>query len=267
MDENTRRLQALVDLIRARNPYQLSRDGELSLPGFAPIALLGLSDEQATLRLTYEPGLHGVNIRLTRLPLRRTGVAGLKPFGYDIFNKGAPSTFAPVANVPVPADYVVGPTDILNVQLYGDQNRSLRLTVDRDGSINIPELGPMQVAGERFSRVKESIEARFEHRKLGVHASVSMGDTRSLHVFVLGEVRRPGSYTLQWTRDDHFRVVRSRRDQAHRFTARCAVEAPGRTGAAFGPVQHADSRRHGRRCQASRGGRGLRASYRSDRKR
>lgn len=196
MDENTRRLQALVDLIRARNPYQLSRDGELSLPGFAPIALLGLSDEQATLRLTYEPGLHGVNIRLTRLPLRRTGVAGLKPFGYDIFNKGAPSTFAPVANVPVPADYIVGPTDILNVQLYGDQNRSLRLTVERDGSINIPELGPMQVAGERFSRVKESIEARFEHRKLGVHASVSMGDTRSLHVFVLGEVRRPGSYTL-----------------------------------------------------------------------
>ena len=195
--EETRRFKALVDLIRARNPYQLSREGELSLPGFAPIALLGLSDEQATLRLTVEPGLHGLNTRLTRLLLHKTGVAGLRPFGYDLFTSGAaPSTFAPVANVPVPSDYVIGPGDILNTQLYGDQNKSLRLVVDREGFINLPELGPMHVAGEHFTSVKESIQARFEHRKLGVHASVSMGDTRALHVFVLGAARRPGTYTL-----------------------------------------------------------------------
>jgi len=195
--EETKRLRSLVDLIRSRNPYQLSGEGDLMLPGFAPIPLMGLSDEQATLRLTVEPGLRGLNIRLTRLLLRKTGVAGLRPFGYDIFTNGAPpSTFAPVANVPVPEDYVVGPGDILSVQLYGDQNRSLRLTVERDGFITLPELGPMRVAGERFTAVKESIEARYEQRRLGVHANVSMGDTRSLHVFVLGAAKRPGSYTL-----------------------------------------------------------------------
>ena len=196
-DEQTKRLQAQAELIRSRNPYQLSKEGALTLPGFVPIALLGLSDDQATLRLTVEPGLRGLGIHLTRLALRKSGVAALRPFGYDLFSKGpAPSTFAPVANVPVPSDYVVGPGDVFNVQLYGDQNRSLRLAVDRDGFINLPELGPMQVAGEHFTSVKESIEARFEHRKLGVHASVSMSDTRALEVFVLGEARRPGTYTL-----------------------------------------------------------------------
>lgn len=191
------RLESLVDLIRLSNPYQLSRDGELTLPGFPPIALLGLSDDQATLRLSVEPGLHGLSIHLTRLPLRKTGVAGLKPFGYDLFTKGQPpSTFAPLANTPVPSDYVLGPGDILNAQLYGEQNRLLRLGVDRDGTITIPELGPMHVSGERFSNVKQAIEARFEQRKLGVHASVSMGDTRALHVFVLGDARRPGTYTV-----------------------------------------------------------------------
>jgi len=196
-DDQARRLQVLVDLIRARNPYQLSREGELTLPGFAPIALLGLSDEQATLRLSVEPGLRGLSIHLTRLSLRKTGVAGLKPFGYDLFTSGAPpSTFAPVANVPVPSDYVIGPGDILNLQLFGEQNRAHRLVVDRDGLVNLPELGPMRVVGEHFSSVKEAIEGRYENRKLGVHASVSMGDTRSLHVFVVGAARRPGTYTL-----------------------------------------------------------------------
>ena len=195
-EEETRRLQHQVDLIRSKNPYQLSKDGELTLPGFAPIALLGLSDDQATLRLKVEPGLHGLHVRLTRLPLRKTGVAGLKPFGYSLFSKSAPSTFAPVANVPVPAGYIVGPGDQLSLQLYGNQNRSQTLKVERDGHVLIPDIGPMNVSGQPFSSVKAAIEARVERQKLGVHALVSMGDTRAINVFVLGEARRPGTYTL-----------------------------------------------------------------------
>jgi polysaccharide export outer membrane protein len=195
-DEETRRLQQQLDLIRARNPYQLTRDGELTLPGFAPIALLGLSDEQATLRLKVEPGLRGLSLRLTRLPLRKTGVAGLKPFGYSLFSKAAPSTFAPVGNVPVPSDYILGPGDQLSVQLYGSQNRTLTLKVERDGHIVLPDIGPMNVSGQRFTSVKSAIEERVERQKLGVHAIVSMGDTRAIRVFVLGEARRAGTYTL-----------------------------------------------------------------------
>ncbi|HEX4389518.1 MAG TPA: SLBB domain-containing protein [Steroidobacteraceae bacterium] len=195
-DRERQRLVDMVDLIRSKNPYRLTREGTLLLPGFAPISLLGLGDDQATLRLSVEPALRGLTIHVTRLPLRRAGVEGLKPFGYDMFGKKSPSTFAPFNNIPVPSDYIVGPGDEINVQLYGNQNRTLRLTVTRDGQLNLPDIGPISVAGQRFTSVKAEIESRVQKQLIGMKASVSMGDTRSIHVYVLGEAKRPGSYTL-----------------------------------------------------------------------
>ena len=196
VEKERQRLQPLIDLIRAKNPYRLSREGALTLPGFAPIPLLGLTDDQATMRLSVEPALLGLNIHLAKLPLLKTGVEGLKPFGYDLFGKKPPSTFAPFNNVPVPAEYIVGAGDEIDVQLYGNQNRSLKLIVSRDGHVNLPDIGPVNVAGQRFTSVKADLEGHIERQLIGVRASVSMGDTRSIQVFVLGEARRPGSYTL-----------------------------------------------------------------------
>jgi polysaccharide biosynthesis/export protein len=167
----------------------------LNLPGFPGIPLAGLTDEQATLRLKTEPNLRRLDVRVTRLPLKETGPEALKPFGYDLFS-GAPSTFAPVTDVPVPSDYIVGPGDQLEVQLYGNQSRTFRLLVGRDGRISFPDLGPISVAGTLFSDVKASLESRVERQMVGVRASVSLGDTRSIRVFVLGEVTQPGSYTV-----------------------------------------------------------------------
>jgi len=181
--------------IKARNPYRLDRSGAILMPGFAPIPLAGLSEEQAALRLSAEPSLNRLVIKVMRLPLEKSGPAGLKPFGYDLF-KDSPSTFAPVTNVPVPAEYIVGPGDELEVILYGNQNRTLRLTVGRDGRVNFPELGPISVAGQRFSAVQATLEERVASQMIGVRASVSMGDIRSVGVFVLGEANRPGSYTV-----------------------------------------------------------------------
>jgi len=82
-DDAKKRLQDLMGLIRSKNPYRLSIDGVLSLPGFAGIALLGLNEEQATLRLKAEPAFRDLDVRITRLPLKKTGAEGLKPFGYD----------------------------------------------------------------------------------------------------------------------------------------------------------------------------------------
>src|SRR5690606_11117683 len=67
------RLEGLVNQIHARNPYQVDRNGQLYLPGFAPIALSGLTEQQATQRLSLEPALRELDIRLTRLPLSQTG--------------------------------------------------------------------------------------------------------------------------------------------------------------------------------------------------
>jgi len=193
--EEKERRQKLVDLIRSRNPYRLSRDGVLNLPGFEGIPLAGLTEFQATVRLQAQRELRDLDVGLIRLPLKKIGVEALKPFGYDLFDR-SPSTFAPVTNVPVPADYVVGAGDELSVQLYGNQNRSLTLVVGRDGRINFPELGPINVSGQRFNSVKDSIEARVQRQMIGVRASVSMGDTRSIRVFVLGEAKWPGSYAI-----------------------------------------------------------------------
>ncbi len=190
-----KKLNELITLIRSKNPYTLTRDGSLLLPGFASMPLAGLSVEQATARVSAEPAFLQLQLTLSLLPLDKSGVAALKPFGYDLFDN-APSTFAPVTDVPVPADYVVGPGDTFNIQLYGNQNRNVKLIVGRDGRISFPELGPISVGGQTFTAVQAELESRVSRQMIGVKASVTMGETRSIRVFVLGEANLPGSYTV-----------------------------------------------------------------------
>jgi polysaccharide biosynthesis/export protein len=188
-------LQSLIDLVRLHNPYQLDDTGALLLPGFSPIMLAGLDEEQATRRLSAVGAFALLDVKVTRLPVRKSGAAGLKPFGYDLFKDGV-TNFAPLTDVPVPADYIVGPGDRLSVQLFGTQNRNLRLVVGRDGRVNFPELGPISVGGRSFASVAADIEARVARQMIGIRASVGLGDTRSIQVFVMGEADRPGSYTV-----------------------------------------------------------------------
>ncbi|RBP69249.1 SLBB domain-containing protein [Marinobacter nauticus] len=120
---------------------------------------------------------------------------GLKPFGYDLF-AGDPSTFAPVTEIPVPSDYTMGPGDVLRIQLWGKENQNLELPVSRDGTISFPDSGPLSVAGLSFDEAREQIRTRVSEQYIGVQASVSLGELRSVRVFVLGEARNPGSYTV-----------------------------------------------------------------------
>ena len=120
---------------------------------------------------------------------------GLKPFGYDLF-AGDPSTFAPVTEIPVPTDYTLGPGDVLRVQLWGKENQNLELPVSRDGTISFPDSGPLSVAGLSFDEAREQIRTRVSEQYIGVQASISLGELRSMRVFVLGEARNPGSYTV-----------------------------------------------------------------------
>jgi protein involved in polysaccharide export with SLBB domain len=181
--------------IRSRNPYQLDSSGALHLPGFEPIMLAGLDEKQATHRLAVLGAFIKLDVKVAKLPVRKSGVAGLKPFGYDLF-KDRLSTFAPINDVPLPSDYIVGAGDQLTVQLFGSQNRNLRLTVTRDGNVNFPEIGPIHVAGRTFASVAADIESRVPKQMIGVRASVSVGDTRAVRVFVMGDANRPGSYTV-----------------------------------------------------------------------
>src|SRR5450755_3398711 len=81
-DDELKERDKLFDLIRSKNPYQLSHDGALFLPGFAPIPLGGLTEDLAALRIQVEPAVRDFYIRVTKLPLKKLGTAALKPFGY-----------------------------------------------------------------------------------------------------------------------------------------------------------------------------------------
>ena len=188
-------LEELRDRIQARNPYRLDRLGRLDIAELGPIALAGLTEIQAEQRLSVAIQLSDFKVDIIRLPLERMGEEALEPFGYDLF-AGIPTTFAPATDIPVPADYVIGPGDQIRVQLFGDVNESYVLTVSRDGTINFPQLGPIDVSGQAFAQVREDLEERIARQMIGTSASVTVGETRSIRVFVLGEAYLPGSYTV-----------------------------------------------------------------------
>lgn len=186
-----RALEELRSRLLAGNPYRLDRAGVLHLPGAPPIPLAGLDVKQATARLNADPALAELAVSVALLPVE----PALKPFGYDLFTS-VPTTFAPATDIPVPAEYVVGPGDTLEVLLVGEGGGRYTLTVGRDGTVDFPELGPIAIAGLRFASAKELLERRVSEQMIGMRASVSMGALRSIQVFVLGEAERPGSYTV-----------------------------------------------------------------------
>ncbi len=119
----------------------------------------------------------------------------LKQFGYDLF-AGSPTTFAPATDIPVPVNYIVGPGDEIRIQFFGQESASYDLYVSREGVLNIPDLGPMQVTGLSFNELKTEISRRVTDQMIGVQAFVSMGELRSIRIFVLGDAQQPGAYTV-----------------------------------------------------------------------
>ena len=126
--------------------------------------------------------------------LKSTG-RDLPVFGYNLFD-GALSTFAPLDRVPVPSDYVIGPGDEIMVRAWGQIDVDVRTTVDRNGRIYIPKVGAINVAATRYqdldSRVRSSVARVFKNFDL----VVTLGELRSIQIFVVGQVRRPGSFTV-----------------------------------------------------------------------
>jgi protein involved in polysaccharide export with SLBB domain len=118
----------------------------------------------------------------------------LEQFGYSVFAEPV-STFAPATNVPVSDDYILGPGDGLTVLLWGRVNETLRLPVQRDGTVLMPRIGPIQVAGLNFGQAKKLVESRVGQIE-GVQVNVTMGAIRTIQVFVMGKVNQPGLYTI-----------------------------------------------------------------------
>ncbi|MEH6635510.1 MAG: SLBB domain-containing protein [Halioglobus sp.] len=121
--------------------------------------------------------------------------ADLEQFGYDIFGQ-VPSTFSPVAGIPVPPNYRIGPGDTIIVQLFGKRNVEYKLVVTRDGNILVPEYGPVTLAGMTFDEAEQRLTEGFESQVIGVKAVVTMGQLRTIQIRLAGDVVQPGVYTI-----------------------------------------------------------------------
>lgn len=117
----------------------------------------------------------------------------LRPFGGRLMESAG--DYAMILDIPVPGDYDVGPGDSIQLQLFGKENRGYTLLVSREGVINLPDVGPLSVSGMTFESVSKAILERISKQKIGVEASVTMGQLRSIQVFMAGDVNYPGSFT------------------------------------------------------------------------
>ena len=116
-------------------------------------------------------------------------------FGYDIFQK-TPTTFAPVENIPVPSDYIIGPGDTFKVQIFGPVDVEYSLVVTRDGRILVPEIGDIQVGGMTFEEAKYIINEKAIKLRIGVKTAITLSNLQTIQIMVVGEVEKPGLYTI-----------------------------------------------------------------------
>lgn len=113
--------------------------------------------------------------------------------GYNLFNG---QKFSSLANVPVPASYVIGPGDDIDLKLWGSVDVAVRLTVDRNGQINIPKVGTVTVSGTRADQLEKTLHAHIGRVFNNYELNATLGRLRSIQVYVVGQARQPGAYTV-----------------------------------------------------------------------
>ena len=116
-------------------------------------------------------------------------------YGESLFRQ-VPTTFAPLDMVPVPPDYVIGPGDELRIRVWGQVNFRADVRVDRSGEVYLPQIGQVQVAGMPFSAVDGHLRAAIGRVYRNFDLTVDVGQIRAIQVYLAGEARRPGVYTV-----------------------------------------------------------------------
>jgi protein involved in polysaccharide export with SLBB domain len=119
----------------------------------------------------------------------------LPVFGSNLF-QNVPSTFAPLDMVPVPPDFVIGPGDELRIRVWGQVNFQANLRVDRSGQIFLPQVGPVHVAGLLYSDLTAHLRSEMGRVYRNFDLSADIGQIHSVQVYVSGQARRPGVYTV-----------------------------------------------------------------------
>lgn len=172
---------------------------ELPKPSLAVPALPGSDPTRATdprlpeAKTPIKPELPAlINTQFQRFAQEATGKL-LPLYGYKLFDGGR---YPALTDVPAPSNYVLGVGDEIDLKIWGVVDLALRLTVDRNGQITIPKVGNVTVSGIRADQLEKQLKTQVARVFSNFELSATLGRLRSVQIFVVGEARQPGAYTV-----------------------------------------------------------------------
>ena len=175
--------------------------GAINQSGMSGQADAGIADMESRMRTNTEGADEGQTGAATHAAPISAPVAAAEPastsriYGHDIFNKRLLS-FEPSMNIATPQNYVLGPGDVVIVDIYGASQKSSQLEVSPEGTVVIEGYGPVKVGGLTVAAARQKLRSTLGARYKSSSLDVNVGQTRSIMVNVMGEVNTPGTYTL-----------------------------------------------------------------------
>ncbi len=136
------------------------------------------------------PSLYDLYSQYSRRPIE------LKRFGTDIFETGTGNLDQLPMDLPAGPEYVLGPGDGLNIDLWGSVSQRLHRVVDREGRLSLPEIGSVQVSGHSLGDVQRIVQSALRSQFRQLEADLSLDRLRTVRVYVVGDVERPGAYDV-----------------------------------------------------------------------
>jgi polysaccharide biosynthesis/export protein len=136
------------------------------------------------------PSLYDMYVQAVTRP------AAPRRFGTEVFENGTRDSQLIPMDLPVGPDYVVGPGDGLSVDLWGGISQRLYRTVDREGRVSLPEMGPILVSGKSLAAVQENLQQILRTQYRDVSADVSLSRLRTIRIYEVGDVASPGAYDI-----------------------------------------------------------------------
>jgi protein involved in polysaccharide export with SLBB domain len=136
------------------------------------------------------PSLYDLYAQYSRQPSR------LERFGVDVFRNGTGNLDELPMDLPAGPDYVIGPGDGLTINLSGGVSQRLQRVVDREGRVTLPEVGAVEVSGRNLGDVQHIVRAILRSQFRDAEADVSLSRIRTVRVYVVGDVERPGAYDV-----------------------------------------------------------------------
>jgi len=173
-----------------------------SLAGMNASVISGADPKPQSPLLAASQNLKALKPNAFQTYLLQTTGQSLKVFGSEFFENSSgtqtnqPSPFVPVVNAPATPEYVLGAGDQLLVRAWGSININFQATVDRNGFIALPKVGAISLAGVKLAKAEGVIEQAISKYYKNFELNVTLGQTRTISVYVVGQARRAGSYAL-----------------------------------------------------------------------